>query len=48
MTAKRRAKISDFRKVGLKRQVLNFGALNAYMAIGRFVQLYESHGAFIL
>jgi hypothetical protein len=39
---------SDFRQAGLKRQELNFGALDPRVAICRFVQLYESHGAFIL
>ena len=42
------ANLSDFRKAGLKRQALNFGALNACMAIRRFVQLYECRSAFVL
>ena len=44
----RGANISDFRKAGLERQVLNFGALNACVPICRFVQLYECHRAFVL
>jgi len=42
------ANVSDFRQAGLKRKVLNFCALNPCVAVCRFVQLYESHGAFIL
>jgi hypothetical protein len=37
------ANVSDFRKAGLKRQVLNFGALDPDVAICRFMQLYEGH-----
>jgi hypothetical protein len=44
----RGANVSDFGKAGLKRQMLNFGALNPRVAICRFVQLYECHSAFIL
>ena len=40
--------VSDFRQAGLKRQELNFGALNPRVAICRFVQLYERHGTLIL
>jgi len=39
---------SDFRQAGLKRQQLNFGALDPGVAIRRFVQLYECHGTLIL
>jgi hypothetical protein len=42
------ADVSDFREVGLKRQELNFGALNPYVAICHFMQLYERHSSFIL
>jgi hypothetical protein len=40
--------VSDFRQAGLKRQKLNFGALNPCVAICRFMQLYECHSALIL
>jgi len=39
---------SDFRKIRLKRQALNFGALNPYVTIRRLMQLYECHASFIL
>jgi len=42
------ARRSDFRQAGLKRQQLNFGALDPGVAIRRFVQLYECHGTLIL
>jgi hypothetical protein len=43
----RRCPYSDFRKVWLKRQVLNFGTLDPNVAICRFVQLYKRHSSFI-
>jgi hypothetical protein len=43
----RDADVSNFRKAWLKRQVLNFGALDPYVAICRFMQLYKCHSAFI-
>jgi hypothetical protein len=39
--------VSDFRKVGLKRQVLNFDTLDPDVAIGRLMQLYKCHNSFI-
>jgi hypothetical protein len=43
----RGADVSDFRKAGLKRQVLNFGALDPDVTIRRFVELYNCHSSFI-
>ena len=41
------ADVSDFRKAWLKRQVLNFGALDPDVAVCRSVQLYKYLRSFI-
>jgi hypothetical protein len=38
---------SDFRKAGLKRQILNFDSLDPDVAIRRLMQLYKCHSSFI-
>lgn len=42
----RSADVSDFRKVGLNRQFLNFRALETGVAISCFMQLYKCHRTF--
>ena len=41
------ANVSDFREARLKRQALNFRALDPYVAICRFMELYKCHSTFI-
>ena len=40
------ADVSDFCKAGLKRQVLNFRALDPHVAVGRFMELYKCRSTF--